>query len=136
MYLVARLLGMTEATPGLRAHEASMRLDVSELVGELRLLLGAKLVAYLGLVSETRTVRQWADGERTPPTEVIRRLRLAYEVAVFLAERDSPGVVQAWFQGMNPQLGDQGPASLMRENSPDDVGIRVLAAARSFYGSG
>lgn len=127
---------MTIATPGLRAYEASVRSDVTELVSELRELLGAKLVAYLGSVSETRAVRQWADGDRKPPAAVVRRLRLAYQVAGLLAERDQPRVIQAWFQGMNPQLDDWAPARMIREGSPDDVGTRILAAARAFAAVG
>ena len=127
---------MTITTPGLRAYEASVRSDVSELVSALRELLGAKLVAYLGSVSETRAVRQWADGDRKPPAEVVRRLRLAYQVAGLLAERDQPRVIQAWFQGMNPQLEDWAPARMIREGSPDKVGTRVLAAARAFTAVG
>ena len=127
---------MTIATPGLRAYEASVRSDVTELVSELRDLLGAKLVAYLGSVSETRAVRQWADGDRKPPAAVVRRLRLAYQVAGLLAERDQPRVIQAWFQGMNPQLDDWAPARMIREGSPDDVGTRILAAARAFAAVG
>jgi hypothetical protein len=127
---------MTIATPGLRAYEASVRSDVTELVGALRELLGAKLVAYVGSVSETRAVRQWADGQRKPPAEVVRRLRLAYQVAGLLAERDQPRVIQAWFQGMNPQLDDWAPARMIREGSPDEVGTRVLAAARAFTAVG
>ena len=127
---------MTIATPGLRAFEASVRSDVTELVGALRELLGAKLVAYLGSVSETRAVRQWADGERKPPAEVVRRLRLAYQVAGLLAERDQPRVIQAWFQGMNPQLEDWAPARMIRESAPDEIGTRVLAAARAFAAVG
>ena len=127
---------MTLTTPGLQAYETSVRSDVTELVGALRDLLGAKLVAYLGSVSETRAVRQWADGERKPPAEVVRRLRLAYQVAGLLAERDQPRVIQAWFQGMNPQLEDWAPARIIRESSPDDVGTRVLAAARAFAAVG
>ena len=127
---------MTIATPGLRAYEASVRSDVTELVSALRELLGAKLIAYLGSVSETRAVRQWADGERKPPAEVVRRLRRAYQVAGLLAERDQPRVIQAWFQGMNPQLDDWAPARMIREGSPDDVGTHVLAAARTFAAVG
>jgi len=127
---------MTIATPGLRAYEESVRSDISELVSVLRELLGAKLVAYLGSVSETRAVRQWADGERKPPAEVVRRLRLAYQVAGLLAERDQPRVIQAWFQGMNPQLEDWAPARMIREGAPDEVGTRVLAAARAFTAAG
>ena len=123
---------MSPLPPGLRAYEVSIRSDIAELVGQLRELLGAQLVAYLGSVSETRAVRQWAEGTRKPPAEAIRRLRLAYQVAGLLTERDHPRVVQAWFQGMNPRLEDTAPARLIREGNPDEVGPRVLAAARAF----
>lgn len=107
------------------------------LVKELRDLLGARLVAYLGGVRETRAVRQWAEGTRTvqDPTDE-RRLRLAYQVAVLIAERDSAGVVQAWFQGLNPQLEDRSPARLLREGDPEEVGPLVLSAARAFAAIG
>ena len=127
---------MSLPTPGLRAYETSIRSDVAELVGQLRDLLGAQLVAYLGSVTETRAVRQWAEGTRKPPAEAIRRLRLAYQVAGLLTERDHARVVQAWFQGMNPQLEDTAPARLIREGNPDEVGPRVLAAARAFAAVG
>lgn len=48
----------TPARPGLHAHAQATRLDAPVLVKELRDLLGAKLVAYLGGVRETRAVRQ------------------------------------------------------------------------------
>ena len=44
----------------------------------LRDLRGAKLVACLGNVQETRAVRQWAEGTREIANpEVVERLRLA-----------------------------------------------------------
>lgn len=64
------------------------------------------------------------------------RLRLALHVAGILAERDHGRVVQAWFQGMNPQLDDVAPARLLREGDLDEIGPRVLAAARSFAAVG
>lgn len=123
--------------PGLHAHAQAVRLSMPVLVKELRDLLGARLVAYLGGVRETRAVRQWAEGTRTvqDPTDE-RRLRLAYQVAVLIAERDSAGVVQAWFQGLNPQLEDRSPARLLREGDPEEVGPLVLSAARAFAATG
>jgi hypothetical protein len=127
---------MSITTPGLRAYEVSVRTDIADLVVKLRELLGAKLVAYIGSVNETRAVRQWADGDRVPSADVIRRLRLAYHVAGMLAERDQPRVIQAWFQGMNPLLEDAAPARLLREGADDDSGRQVLAAARAFAAVG
>lgn len=132
--------GMANVRPqraGLRAHAQAIRLSPPVLVKELRDLLGAKLVAYLGGVQETRAVRQWADGTRQiqdPLDE--RRLRVAYQAAALIAERDAPEVVQAWFQGLNPQLDDRSPARLLREGDLDEVGPAVLAAARAFAANG
>ena len=122
--------------PGLRGHAAATRMPVAQVVAALRELLGAKLVAYVGSVRETRAVRQWSEGTRTPNDAVVQRLRLAYQVAALLAERDEPAVVQAWFQGLNPQLDDQTPARLLREGDLDTTGPQVLAAARAFVAAG
>ena len=127
---------MSLLTPGLPPYETAMRSSIAELVTALRELLGAKLVAYVGSVSETRAVRQWADGQRHPSAAIERRLRLAFQVAGLLAERDDARVIQSWFQGMNPQLGDDSPARLLRDEDLDMAGPRVLAAARSFAAVG
>ncbi len=127
----------TPARPDLQAHHNAMRLDPAVLVKELRDLLGAKLVAYLGGVKETRAVRQWAEGTRAVSGgEDLHRLRVAYQAARLLAERDTNEVVQAWFQGLNPTLGDRAPARLLRDGDVNEVGPQVLAAARQFAAVG
>lgn len=125
----------TIARSDLRAYQDSVRRPDAQVVDALRDLLGARLVAYLGGVQETRAVRQWAAGERTPSAAVMQRLRMAYHVAGVLRAKDSPEVIQAWFQGMNPQLGDAAPARVLREGDPAQDGPRVLAAARSWAAS-
>lgn len=120
----------------LRAYEESVRLEEAELVASLRDILGSKLVAYIGSVRETRAVRQWAEGSRTPSRDVLSRLRMAYRIAGLLRERDAAGVVQAWFQGMNPRLDDVAPARLLREGDLEQVGPVVLSAARAFAAAG
>lgn len=131
-------MSTTIARRDLRAYEDSVRFDVSDLVAALRDLLGARLVAYIGSVKETRAVRQWADPEdtRTPSADVVGRLRLAYRIAALLSEKDSQGVIQAWFQGMNPRLDDVAPARLLRDGDLAQHGLTVLAAARSFAAAG
>lgn len=126
----------TAARPDLPAHAEAVRLPFSELVMELRALLGARLVAYLASVRETRAVNQWSEGSRETDAETVRRLRDAFVIAKMLAQSDPPSVVQAWFQGLNPLLDDRSPARLLREGDPDDVGPQVLAAARAFLAQG
>lgn len=118
--------------PDLEAHAHAMRADFATIAEELRELLGARLVAYLGGVKETRAVHEWAEGERRPSEAVQLRLRLALQVAAMIAESDGAVVAQSWFQGLNPQLDDRSPARLLREGDLDEVGPLVVAAARAF----
>jgi len=125
-------MAVTEARPDFAAHTRAVRASFPEVVSELRAVLGARLVAYLGSVRETRAVRQWAEGQREPSEEVRNRLRVALQIAVPLAETESPQIAQAWFQGLNPQLNDRSPARMLREGEVDEVGPAVIAAARAF----
>ncbi len=128
-------MATTVARGDLQAYQDSVRRPDAQVVDALRQLLGARLVAYLGGVQETRAVRQWAAGERAPSAAVMQRLRTAFHVAGVLREKDSPEVVQAWFQGMNPQLADVAPARVLREGDLAEDGPRVLAAARAWAAS-
>jgi hypothetical protein len=114
-----------------------MREPFDVVVAQLRDLLTPRLVAYVAGVRETRAVHQWADGVReVKSAEVEDRLRLALQLALLLNESDSPRVVQAWFQGLNPHLDDRSPARLLREGELDEVGPLVLGAARAFQVGG
>lgn len=128
---------VTSARPDLDAYTTATRFTPAELVTELRELLGSRLVAYLGGVKETRAVREWATGTRSiQDPEVVERLRLAYRVTRLITMRDTSGVAQAWFQGLNPQLEDRSPAMVLRTGVVDEVGSSVLAAARAFAAAG
>jgi hypothetical protein len=120
------------ARPDLEAHAHAMRADFPQVANELRQLLGARLLAYLGGVGETRAVHQWADGERVPSDAIQQRLRFALRIALPIAQADSPAVAQAWFQGLNPQLDDRAPARLLRDGDLDEVGPAIVAAERAF----
>jgi hypothetical protein len=127
----------TPARPDLQAHTTATRLEFPVVVKELRELLGPRLLAYIAGVRETRTVREWAEGATVKRGEIIMpRLRMVLHIAGFIAEHDAPSVVQSWFQGLNPQLDDQSPARLLREEDLNDAGPLVLAAARAFVVGG
>jgi hypothetical protein len=103
---------------------------------ELRDLLGARLVAYIGGVQSTRAVREWAEGGRTPSQEEQQRLRLALQVALLITAADDNEIAQAWFQGINPQLDDRSPARMLRDGTLNEAGPAVIAAARAFLVGG
>lgn len=119
----------------LAAFNESIRQDLPYIVTDLRVRLGAKLVAYIANVTETRAVRAWAEGERAPSPNTERRLRLAYMVAALIDRSEGDGIAATWFQGMNPQLGDRSPARVLHEDRTDEAMARVLSAAKGFVGA-
>lgn len=125
-------MAATVASPDVSIYERVIKMSVPSVAQELEDLLGAKLVAYIAGVTEARAVRKWSQGEREPRPDVVERLRTALRVALMIAKADGPGVAQAWFQGLNPQLDDRSPARLLREGDVGDVGPEVLGAARAF----
>lgn len=121
----------------LQAFTQAIRSPFEDVVKDVSGILGPKLVAYIGGVTETRAVQQWAAGHREPKNpDLEKRLRLAAQLARLIASSDGDGVAQAWFQGLNPQLGDRSPARLLREGDTNDVGPKLLAAARAFVSGG
>ncbi|XKH58365.1 hypothetical protein LG293_17210 (plasmid) [Citricoccus nitrophenolicus] len=124
-------------SPGLGAYREAATLDAPDLVDRLRGVLGAKLVAYLGEVQDTRSVRQWAQRESVPSDTVVLRLRLAHHLAGVIQESgDSPAVVQTWFLGGNPLLNDHSPARVLVEAPLTEARHQLIAAARSFASTG
>lgn len=119
----------------LEAFNESIRQDVPQIVSELRMRLGAKLLAYIANVTETRAVRAWAEGTRRPSPNTEHRLRLAFQVATLIDRSEGDGIAATWFQGMNPQLGDRSPARVLREDRTDDAMAAVLNAAKGFVGA-
>ena len=121
--------------PDLFAHREALRLPASKIVEKLIEIVGRKLTAYMGGVKDVRAVDRWiAGGEIYGNAE--SRLRFALQVALTLSEHDSPGVVQAWLTGVNPELGDRVPLRLMRESEIDEVAPAILSAARAFLAGG
>lgn len=123
------------ARPDLAAHQVAMRYGTKEVVSQLVEILGAKLVAYIAGVGETRAVRQWMIGQRNPQPDSVVRLREALVVAKMIAANDSAATAQAWFMGLNPQLDDRSPARMLRDGDDDTLAM-VRGAARAFLVGG
>jgi len=128
-------MSTTIATTQLTAYNESIRQDVPQLVDELRTMLGAKLVAFIAGVHETRAVREWVEGTRKPSPNAVQTLRLTYRIARLIDQSEGAGVVAPWFQGMNPQLGDRSPARVLREDRTEQGHAAVLNAANIFIGA-
>jgi len=128
----------TVPRPDFEAFDRATRLSLSEVVAALVGLLGARMVAYVAGVKETRAVREWADGSREvrQRERVEPRLRLALRIALMLTLQDTPAVAQSWLQGNNPELGDRVPLRMLREDDIEQAGTAIVAAARTFLAGG
>lgn len=107
----------------------SNALGDAALVEELRDLLGSRLVAYLAGASSTTTVNDYATGAVPVPAKAHEHLGLPYNIAALQQQLGaSPRLIQAWFQGSNPRLGDRAPAPAILED-PTAATHHVLIAA-------
>ena len=87
----------TSPRPDLAAHERATRAEFADVARDLRELLGAHLVAYLGGVRRLAPYDQWADGDRMPGEEVNSgcgsRCGSRSPIAAADSPRDRAGVV-------------------------------------------
>jgi hypothetical protein len=104
---------------------------ITRVVINLQEVLGQRLTAVVTGTKDARTLRAWAQGQRSPSEEAERRLRDAYAVVDLLLEVEAPETVRAWFCGMNPNLDDRPPV-LALVTMPQEV----LQAARAFVANG
>jgi hypothetical protein len=77
-------------------------------------------LAVIAGIRDAKAVDTWARGERTPPPEAERRLRLAFHSTQLLLRQGSADTVRAWIVGMNPDLDERAPALLLAEH-PGEV---------------
>lgn len=114
-----------------QAHRKSVESSACDMAAFLQDALGQKLVAYM-MGTDARTVGRWASGDRNPRPENVERLRAAFYIFRLLSEVESNHTIRAWFAGMNPHLGDESPATSLREGSLREV----VGAARAFLAEG
>lgn len=117
--------------PDESAYEFATSLSFPDLVQELEGLLGARIVAEIAAISETRAVREWAQGERGARPPIPQRLRTALRIALFIADNSSSEIAQAWFEEPDPRLDDCEPIEVLR-TSQKSARQQVLASARAF----
>ncbi len=117
--------------PDLAAHREALTLPWPEVVKRLTEVLGRKLTAYVAGVKDVRGLDRWINGT-APYGDVGERLRFTYQVVRTLSQHDSPRVVQSWFTGVNPELGDRVPLRLLRDGDLATVAPEILGAARAF----
>lgn len=124
-------LALANGRPDLQAHRKATSGEFRQVLEDLVGIIGKKLTAYIASVKDARAIDRWLQNA-TPQRDVERRIRLAYHLASMLVGFDTPAVVQAWLTGLNPELDDAVPITLLREGDLEQDGKRLLNAARAF----
>ncbi len=114
--------------PSRAAHDASVRLSITEVVARLTETLGTTLVAYVAGSRSRQMPHRWASGDAVPRDDAQVKLMAAYRALTMIESSDSADIARRWFIGMNPRLSDVSPAERLRGG---DV-AKVLAAAEAF----
>ena len=125
--------------PDLTPETPSIRFElppIGKVVEVLIEILTPRLVTYLAGEQDTSVVKGWAKERGAPAPEVDARFRVARNIALLPREHDQPSVVQAWFIGLNPELDDNVPLRVLREQSVAIAGPEVMSAARAFIVNG
>lgn len=92
-------------------------MDNQKEISFLREQLGAKLVAYIGSVTSTKTVSDWIEGQEAPSEDAAARLSEAYSLALRLSAVYAPVTIQAWMMGSEDPSVIPAPARVLREGS-------------------
>jgi hypothetical protein len=125
-----------ETQPAL-LDEQTLRMPQREVVSQLVDTLGSRLVAVIGNVKQTRTVREWMEN-REPQGHRLQVLRFALQVARAIKTRYDDVTAQSWFQGMNHHLLDQAPALVLKHITDESIAEvitgeqQVMEALRNF----
>jgi hypothetical protein len=116
-----------------QAHQRAVTTTPTEMASRMQDLFGQNLTALVCGLDNPKTVGKWAHGQM-PHASNLTRLRNAFQIATLLELAESRQTAQAWFMGLNPDLGDRAPALVLADD-PDDA-PRVMRAARAFLAHG
>lgn len=114
------------------AHRKSVDYSVADVAKILNEHLGQKLTGFIAGVEDHKAASAWALGKRAPQPAAEQRLRAALQVFLLLQSEENGHTARAWLIGMNPQLGDDSPAEVLREGRFKDV----QSAAKAYIASG
>ncbi len=115
-----------------RAHAVTVRMSIADIARFLQDNLGQRLTARITNISDPRQVGKWALGNSAPRQDAEDRLRAALQVFQLIQDAESLYTARAWMIGMNPQLEDEAPLTVIAEGRYKDV----MVAARAYVDGG
>lgn len=115
-------------------HRKATITPINEITRKLEQVLSRRLTAVIAGVKDGKTIARWASDDTTEiQYNKEQRLRMTFQIVLLLlGSQDSPQMVKAWFIGLNPQLGDESPAEVIRKGQLQEA----WNAAQAFVVSG
>ncbi|MFD0056949.1 XRE family transcriptional regulator [Streptomyces sp. NPDC127168] len=114
------------------AHIATVRMSIADIARFLQDNLGQRLTARITKLADHRQVGKWASGENAPRPEAEERLRAALQVFQLIQDAESIYTARAWLIGMNPQLNDEAPLTVIADGRYREA----MVAARAYVDGG
>ena len=116
-----------------KSYKQALTTGVGEQAAFLLETVGPRIsVAALGL-ADARQLKAWARFDNEPREHAtVGRLALLYRIVYAIVETQGPNVAALFLRSSNPQLDDGVPLMVVRENDPDQIQGKILAATRAF----
>ena len=106
----------------------AMRLPLEYVVVAVSSTLTRGVVAYMCGKNETFILDKWINNEENPTAVENLRLRYGYAASEILRKNYDAETARAIFMGMNPALGDEAPASWLRDHE-DEKDLKLVVSA-------
>jgi hypothetical protein len=114
--------------------DSTPKQSMAEVLAYLQEHLGPAVAAYLSGAESPDLFLRWLAGTEQPQVSHEKRLRPAFEATRSIVRVFDDETARQWFGGMNPSLGDDAPASVLRQGSSERLDS-VVSAAMEFVGT-
>jgi hypothetical protein len=114
------------------AYKASLTTGVTDQTNFLLATIGPRVAAASIGLADARQLKKWTTFEQAPKSAVVaERLRVVFRVTYAITAMYSGSTAASFLRSSNPQLDDQSPMMLLREQPVEDVEAQILAATRA-----
>jgi hypothetical protein len=115
------------------AFKESMNLAPAEQAAWLLDHVGPRIASAALGMSDARQLKRWRAGEVEPRAhDVALRLPLLFRIAWAVSSVFGDRTAALFLRSANPQLNDEAPLMVLRDNPPEEVQGQLLAATQAF----
>ncbi len=117
-------------------QEEALGGDIKNIVSFLKDNLGMLMTTYISGRSDAGILKYWITGKESPTAVEELRLRYGYWAVKLVVDAFDDETARALFVGSNGGLGDQAPASWLRDHEKENDLKEVVGAIQSSLDGG